>query len=50
MEKGDFDVADIDPELVDKIPSETQMGKVYTRLILSTLQPEEDYIDGMLRI
>lgn len=50
LEKGDFDVADIDPELVDKIPSETQMGKVYTRLILSTLQPEEDYIDGMLRI
>ena len=26
------------------------MGKVYTRLILSTLQPEEDYIDGMIRI
>ena len=50
LEKGDFDVEDIDPELVDKIPSETQMGKVYTRLILSTLQPEEDYIDGMLRI
>ena len=26
------------------------MGKVYTRLILSTLQPEEDYIDGMIRV
>ena len=37
-------------ELVDEIPSETQMGKVYTRLILSTLQPEEDYIDGMIRV
>ena len=36
--------------LVDEIPSETQMGKVYTRLILSTLQPEEDYIDGMIRV
>ena len=46
---GNFDITDVDLELVDKIPSETQMGKVYTRLILSTLQPEEDYIDGMMK-
>lgn len=26
------------------------MGKVYMRLILSTLRPEEDYIDGMIRV
>lgn len=50
LEKGEFDVTDVNPELVDVIPSETQMGKVYMRLILSTLKPEEDYIDGMLRI
>ena len=48
--KGNFDITDVDLELVDEIPSETQMGKVYTRLILSTLQPEEDYIDGMIRV
>ena len=36
--------------MVDEIPSETQMGKVYMRLILSTLQPEESYIDGMIRV
>ena len=47
---GDFDITDVDPELVDQIPSETQMGKVYMRLILATLQPEEDYIDGMIRV
>ena len=35
--KGNFDIMDVDLELVDEIPSETQMGKVYTRLILSTL-------------
>ena len=23
---------------------------MYTRLILSTLQPEKDYIDGMIRV
>lgn len=41
---------EVDRELVDEIPSETQMGKVYMRLILSTLRPEEDYIDGMIRV
>ena len=50
LEKGNFDIMDVDSKLVDEIPSETQMGKVYTRLILSTLQPEEDYIDGMIRV
>ena len=40
----------IEAEWIEEIPSETQMGKVYTRLILSTLQPEEDYIDGMIRV
>ncbi len=50
LAKGNFDITDVDLELVDEIPSETQIGKVYTRLILSTLQPEEDYIDGMIRV
>ena len=39
--KGNYDIMDVDSELVDEIPSETQMGKVYTRLILSRLQLEE---------
>ena len=26
------------------------MGKVYMRLILATMQPEEDYVQGMLRV
>lgn len=50
LEKGDFDITSVDPELVDQIPSATQIGKVYMRLILSTLQPGEDYIDGMIRV
>ena len=50
LEKGEFDITEVDPSLVEEIPSETQMGKVYTRLILSTLQPGEDYIDGMIRV
>ena len=50
LKKGDFDITAVDWELVDEIPSETQMGKVYTRLILSTLQPKEDYVDGLVRV
>lgn len=50
LQKGDFDITAVDRELVDEIPSETQMGKVYTRLILSTLQPKEDYVDGLVRV
>lgn len=50
LEKGHFDITVVDPELVEEIPSETQMGKVYTRLILATLQPGEDYVDGLVRV
>lgn len=50
LEKGDFDITAVDPELVDEIPTATQMGKVYMRLILDTLRPKEDYVEGMLRV
>ena len=50
LKAGTFDIADVDKELVDEIPRETQIGKVYTRLILSTLGETEDYIDGMIRV
>ena len=41
LEKGTFDIIGVDKGLVEEIPSETQMGKVYMRLILSTLQQEK---------
>lgn len=50
LENGDFDIADVDKELVDQIPSITQMGKVYQRLILDTMLPGENYIDGIVRV
>ena len=50
LEKGNFDITKVDSELVDEIPYPTQMGKVYMRLILSTLQSEEDYVDGLIRV
>lgn len=47
---GTYDVTKVDSSLVDKIPTSLQMGKVYSRLILDTLQREEDYADGIIRI
>ncbi len=50
LEEGNFDIKKVDPKLVEHIPTETQMGKVYTRLIIDTLAPEENYVDGLLRV
>lgn len=45
-----MDVSDVDPSLVDTIPTALQMGKVYQRLINDTLQPDENYVDGLFRV
>ncbi|MBU3130516.1 hypothetical protein [Clostridium tagluense] len=50
LQKGDFNILDVDKELVTKPPTETQMGKVYKRLIIKTLEPNEDYIQGVVRV
>ncbi len=48
--KGTFNIKDVDTDLVSIIPSETQIGKVYQRLICDTLLPNEDYVDGLIRV
>ncbi|MBD5513961.1 MAG: hypothetical protein HDR06_04715 [Lachnospiraceae bacterium] len=50
LQSGKFDVLSVDSELVKTIPTQTQMGKVYMRLIIDTLQPGENYVDGMIRV
>lgn len=50
LEKGDFDITDVDPELAGIIPTELDMGAVYQRLIVDTLSSKEDYVDGILRV
>ncbi len=50
LEEGNFDITDVNPELVTYIPTETQMGKVYTRLIVDTKLPEENYVEGLIRV
>lgn len=50
LKSGNYDVSNVDPELCPMIPTATQMGKVYKRLILNTLQPGEDYADAIIRV
>lgn len=50
LQQGDFDITAVDKNLCEAIPPATAIGKVYMRLILATLQPEEDYVQGMLRV
>lgn len=50
LKSGDFHIENIDKDLVDKIPTETQMGKVYKRLILQTMEDGEDYIQSLMRV
>lgn len=47
---GDFDVTAVDPEITPKIPTPLQMGKVYKRLILNTIEEGEDYAQAMIRV
>lgn len=50
LEAGSFYIDNVNRELIDKIPTATQMGKVYSRLIMQTLEDEEDFIQGMIRV
>ena len=50
MQPGNFDVTQVDAELCPEIPTATQMGKVYKRLILNPMQSNEDYADAIIRV
>ena len=50
LKNGDYDIANVDEELAQIIPTPLEMGKVYQRLISDTMQPEEDYVDGIIRV
>lgn len=50
MKGGNTDVTKVDRALVDVIPTETQMGKVYQRLIYDTMQPDESEAKAIVRV
>ncbi len=49
IEPGNVDVTQVDPRFTDKVPTPTQMGKVYARLIESVSQ-EEDLPNTMMQV
>ena len=50
LQNSDYDITQVDQELVRSIPSPLEMGEVYQRLITDTLTTQEDYVDGIIRV
>lgn len=50
LENGNYDITDVDKELVTIIPTPLDMGAVYQRLIIHTLLSKEDYVEGIIRV
>lgn len=47
---GNQDITAVRSDLDVHVPTPTQMGKVYKRLILSTLKKDEDWVDALIRV
>ncbi len=50
LQNGEFDITDVEKELVSQIPTAIQMGKVYQRLIRNTALQGENYVEGIFRV
>lgn len=50
LEPGTFDVTDVDPYYVERIPTDLEMGADYRRLILATMLPDEEFPEAILRV
>ena len=50
LSKGDFDITNVNKVLCPNIPTELEIGKVYTRLVMSTLLPNENYAHAIIRV
>ena len=50
LTEGNYHILDVDPAFTEHIPTDLEMGKVYQRLMLDTMTPDEDYVDAMIRV
>ena len=50
LEEGKLDITDVDYDLVDRIPTALQIGKVYERLIHDTAMSNETEVEGIIRV
>lgn len=49
LERGVFDVTKIDSRFTDRYPSETQMGKIYARLV-SSIATDGNWVEGVQNV
>lgn len=49
LERGEFDVTKIDSRFTDRYPSETQMGKIYARLV-SSIATDGNWVEGVQNV
>ena len=50
LRKGNFDITVVKKELDVNIPSATQMGAVYKRLVVSLKKDDENYVQAIRRV
>jgi len=50
LQPGNFDVTVVDPRYTDKVPTDTQMGKVYARLVDSIAGKDDNLASVILRV
>lgn len=50
LKNSDYDITDVDKELVTRIPTPLEIGEVYQRLIIDTMTSKENYVEGILRV
>ena len=50
LKNGNYDITAVDRSLAEKIPTALEMGSVYQRLIVNTMNTKEDYADGIMRV
>lgn len=50
LDPGNFDITAVDPRFTDKVPTETQMGKVYARLVDSVTPDGGNFADTILKV
>lgn len=50
LEKGTFDILDVDRNLAPNLPSELDMGSVYARLICAETPKDGDYVETIQKV
>ena len=50
LKRGSFDIKKVNPSLCSIIPTCMDMAKVYSRLVVDTKLPNEDFVSGIIRV